>query len=68
VKDYRRLGREALCQTRYSINNATVIDNLASVGAVMLDKLDDELAGWMGYRFASDLLAGWKTKKPWDTT
>jgi aspartyl-tRNA(Asn)/glutamyl-tRNA(Gln) amidotransferase subunit A len=46
--------------------NATVIDHLNSVGAVMLGKASMiELAGGMGYRFASASLQG-ETKNPWD--
>jgi len=48
--------------------NATVIDHLNSVGAVMLGKASMiELAGGMGYRFASASLQG-AAKNPWDTT
>ena len=48
--------------------NATVIDHLNRVGAVMLGKASMiELAGGMGYRFASASLQG-ETKNPWDTT
>jgi aspartyl-tRNA(Asn)/glutamyl-tRNA(Gln) amidotransferase subunit A len=46
--------------------NATVIDHLNSVGAVMLGKAAMiELAGGMGYRFASASLQG-EAKNPWD--
>src|SRR5467141_2140427 len=48
--------------------NATVIDHLRGVGAVMLGKTSMiELAGGMGYRFASASLQG-EAKNPWDTT
>ena len=48
--------------------NATVIDHLRGVGAVMLGKASMiELAGGMGYRFASASLQG-EAKNPWDTT
>jgi len=48
--------------------NATVIEHLNSVGAVMLGKASMiELAGGMGYRFASASLQG-EAKNPWDTT
>ena len=48
--------------------NATVIDHLNRVGAVMLGKASMiELAGGMGYRFASASLQG-EAKNPWDTT
>jgi Asp-tRNA(Asn)/Glu-tRNA(Gln) amidotransferase A subunit family amidase len=48
--------------------NATVIDHLHGVGAVMLGKASMiELAGGMGYRFASASLQG-EAKNPWDTT
>jgi aspartyl-tRNA(Asn)/glutamyl-tRNA(Gln) amidotransferase subunit A len=48
--------------------NATVIEHLNRVGAVMLGKASMiELAGGMGYRFASASLQG-ETKNPWDTT
>src|SRR6266853_2520735 len=48
--------------------NATVIDHLKRVGAVMLGKASMiELAGGMGYRFASASLQG-EAKNPWDTT
>jgi len=46
--------------------NATVIDHLNRVGAVMIGKASMiELAGGMGYRFASASLQG-ETKNPWD--
>src|SRR5216684_1605091 len=48
--------------------NATVIDHLRGVGAVMLGKASMiELAGGMGYRFASASLQG-EAKNPWDPT
>src|SRR6266852_939401 len=48
--------------------NATVIDHLHGVGAVMLGKASMiELAGGMGYRFASASLQG-EAKNPWDPT
>src|SRR5437879_3911948 len=48
--------------------NATVIEHLNRVGAVMIGKASMiELAGGMGYRFASASLQGW-AKNPWDTT
>ncbi|HYL82592.1 MAG TPA: amidase [Candidatus Angelobacter sp.] len=48
--------------------NATVIDHLNSVGAVMIGKAAMiELAGGMGYRFASASLQG-AAKNPWDPT
>src|SRR5438046_6679194 len=48
--------------------NATVIDHLRGVGAVMLGKASMiELAGGIGYRFASASLQG-EAKNPWDTT
>src|SRR6266481_443633 len=48
--------------------NAAVIDHLNRVGAVMLGKASMiELAGGMGYRFASASLQG-EAKNPWDTT
>src|SRR5258706_7534885 len=48
--------------------NATAIDHLNRVGAVMLGKASMiELAGGMGYRFASASLQG-EAKNPWDTT
>jgi len=48
--------------------NATVIDHLRGVGAVMLGKASMiELAGGMGYRFASASLQR-EAKNPWDTT
>ena len=48
--------------------NATVIDHLNRVGAVMIGKASMiELAGGMGYRFASASLQG-EAKNPWDTT
>src|SRR4029077_6846090 len=48
--------------------NATVIDHLNRVGAVMLGKASMiELAGGMGYRFASASLQK-EAKNPWDTT
>jgi len=47
--------------------NATVIEHLNSVGAVMLGKASMiELAGGMGYRFATASLQG-EAKNPWDT-
>src|SRR6266853_5937942 len=47
--------------------NAAVIDHLNRVGAVMLGKASMiELAGGMGYRFASASLQG-EAKNPWDT-
>src|SRR5260370_40434022 len=47
--------------------NATVIDHLKRVGAVMLGKASMiELAGGMGYRFASASLQG-AAKNPWNT-
>jgi len=48
--------------------NATVIEHLNRVGAVMLGKASMiELAGGMGYRFASASLQG-EAKNPWDTS
>jgi len=47
--------------------NAAVIEHLKSVGAVMLGKAAMiELAGGMGYTFASASLQG-EAKNPWDT-
>jgi len=47
--------------------DATVIDHLRRVGAVLLGKAAMiELAGGMGYRFASASLQG-ASKNPWDT-
>src|SRR5437867_12616009 len=47
--------------------DATVIEHLNSVGAVMIGKASMiELAGGMGYRFASASLQG-EDKSPWDT-
>jgi aspartyl-tRNA(Asn)/glutamyl-tRNA(Gln) amidotransferase subunit A len=47
--------------------NATVIEHLNRVGAVMLGKASMiELAGGMGYRFASASLQG-EARNPWDT-
>jgi aspartyl-tRNA(Asn)/glutamyl-tRNA(Gln) amidotransferase subunit A len=49
-------------------HDATVIEHLNRVGAVMLGKAAMiELAGGMGYRFASASLQG-EAKNPWDTT
>ena len=46
--------------------NATVIDHLHNVGAILLGKAAMiELAGGMGYMFASASLQG-ETKNPWD--
>jgi aspartyl-tRNA(Asn)/glutamyl-tRNA(Gln) amidotransferase subunit A len=48
--------------------NATVIDHLNNVGAVMIGKAAMiELAGGMNYRFASASLQG-EAKNPWDPT
>src|SRR5260370_36437253 len=48
--------------------NATVIEHLKRVGAVMIGKAAMiELAGGMGYRFASASLQG-EAKNPWATT
>src|SRR6516225_4601825 len=48
--------------------NAAVIEHLKNVGAVMLGKAAMiELAGGMGYTFASASLQG-ETKNPWNTT
>jgi aspartyl-tRNA(Asn)/glutamyl-tRNA(Gln) amidotransferase subunit A len=48
--------------------NATVIEHLNRVGSVMIGKASMiELAGGMGYRFASASLQG-QAKNPWDTT
>ena len=48
--------------------NATIIDHLKNVGAVMIGKAAMiELAGGMGYRFASASLQG-AAKNPWDST
>src|SRR4030081_1945323 len=48
--------------------DATVIEHLNRVGAVMIGKAAMiELAGGMGYRFASASLQR-ETKNPWDTT
>jgi len=48
--------------------NATVIDHLKNVGAVMIGKASMiELAGGSGYRFASASLQG-EAKNPWDPT
>jgi aspartyl-tRNA(Asn)/glutamyl-tRNA(Gln) amidotransferase subunit A len=47
--------------------DATVIEHLNRVGAVMIGKASMiELAGGMGYRFASASLQG-EAKNPWDT-
>jgi aspartyl-tRNA(Asn)/glutamyl-tRNA(Gln) amidotransferase subunit A len=47
--------------------NATVIDHLANVGAVLIGKAAMiELAGGMGYMYASASLQG-ETKNPWNT-
>src|ERR1700687_6073986 len=47
--------------------NATVIEHLNRVGAVIIGKAAMiELAGGMGYRFASASLQG-EAKNPWDT-
>src|ERR1700676_3535602 len=48
--------------------NATVIDHLKGVGAVLIGKAAMiELAGGMGYRYATASLQG-ETKNPWDTS
>jgi aspartyl-tRNA(Asn)/glutamyl-tRNA(Gln) amidotransferase subunit A len=48
--------------------NATVIEHLHNVGAILLGKAAMiELAGGLGYKFASASLQG-ETKNPWDTT
>lgn len=48
--------------------DATVIEHLNRVGAVMIGKAAMiELAGGMGYRFATASLQG-EAKNPWDTT
>src|SRR2546421_1062958 len=48
--------------------DATVIEHLNRVGAVLIGKAAMiELAGGMGYRFASASLQG-EAKNPWDTT
>src|SRR6266852_5135528 len=48
--------------------DATVIEHLNRVGAVMIGKAAMiELAGGMGYSFASASLQG-ETRNPWDTT
>src|SRR5215470_17519272 len=48
-------------------HDATVIDHLQRTGAVLLGKASMiELAGGMGYRFASASLQG-ASKNPWDT-
>lgn len=48
--------------------NATIIDHLKNVGAVMIGKAAMiELAGGLGYRFASASLQG-EAKNPWDST
>ena len=48
--------------------NSAVIDHLNNVGAVMIGKAAMiELAGGMGYRFASASLQG-EAKNPWDPT
>src|SRR6266699_238706 len=48
--------------------DATVIEHLHGVGAVMIGKASMiELAGGMGYRFASASLQS-EAKNPWDTT
>jgi len=48
--------------------NSAVIDHLNRVGAVLLGKASMiELAGGMGYRFASASLQG-EAKNPWNTT
>jgi aspartyl-tRNA(Asn)/glutamyl-tRNA(Gln) amidotransferase subunit A len=48
--------------------NATVIEHLKNVGAVMIGKASMiELAGGSGYRFASASLQG-EAKNPWDPT
>jgi aspartyl-tRNA(Asn)/glutamyl-tRNA(Gln) amidotransferase subunit A len=47
--------------------NATVIEHLRNVGAVLLGKASMiELAGGLGYNFASASLQG-ETRNPWDT-
>jgi aspartyl-tRNA(Asn)/glutamyl-tRNA(Gln) amidotransferase subunit A len=48
--------------------NATVIEHLKNVGAVLLGKAAMiELAGGLGYMYASATLQG-ETKNPWDTS
>lgn len=48
--------------------NATVIEHLKNVGAVLLGKASMiELAGGLGYNFASASLQG-ETRNPWDTS
>jgi aspartyl-tRNA(Asn)/glutamyl-tRNA(Gln) amidotransferase subunit A len=48
-------------------HNATVIEHLHNVGAILLGKAAMiELAGGLGYKFASASLQG-ETKNPWDT-
>ena len=48
--------------------NATIIDHLKNVGAVLIGKAAMiELAGGLGYRFASASLQG-EAKNPWDST
>jgi aspartyl-tRNA(Asn)/glutamyl-tRNA(Gln) amidotransferase subunit A len=48
--------------------NATVIQHLNHVGAILLGKAAMiELAGGLGYKFASASLQG-ETRNPWDTT
>jgi len=48
--------------------NATVIDHLHNVGAILLGKAAMiELAGGMGYMYASASLQG-ETKNPWDSS
>src|SRR5208337_3673999 len=47
--------------------NATVVEHLRNVGAVLLGKASMiELAGGLGYNYASASLQG-ETKNPWDT-
>jgi Asp-tRNA(Asn)/Glu-tRNA(Gln) amidotransferase A subunit family amidase len=55
------------CANQVFDYDATVIEHLNRVGAILIGKASMiELAGGMGYRFASASLQG-ATKNPWDT-
>ena len=61
------MGSEALLPNQIFQYDATVIEHLNRVGAILIGKAAMiELAGGMGYRFASASLQG-ATKNPWDT-
>lgn len=67
VKDIPTTWGAKACQNQVFSYDATVIEHLNRVGAILIGKAAMiELAGGLGYRFASASLQG-ATKNPWNT-